>query len=61
MAGIGLEATVIVLAHFMVTLKTPFELVKLFSVSVATILTEYVYREVEKSDELTLIVVSDEV
>jgi len=56
-----LAATVMVLAHLMMTSKTPLELVKLLSESVATILTECVYRGVKKSDELTFIVVSEEV
>jgi len=60
-AGMGLAATVMVLAHLMVTLKIPLELVKLLSESVATILTECVYSGVKKSDELTFIVVSEEV
>lgn len=41
-AGMGLAATVMVLAHLMMTLKIPLELVKLLSESVATILTECV-------------------
>ena len=56
-----MAATVMVLAHLMMTSKTPLELVKLLSESVATILTECVYRGVKKSDELTFIVVSEEV
>ena len=60
-AGMGLAATVMVLAHLMVTLKIPLELIKLLSESVATILTECVYRGVKKSDELTFIIVSEEV
>ena len=56
-----MAATVMVLVHFMVTLKIQLELVKLLSESVATILTECVYRGVKKSDELTFIVVSEEV